>query len=90
MQINRHVLTNAHVVKGCKRLTSSRETKPVSLEVIAVDSENDLAVIKGDFSVPAAVVFADERTATLGENVLAAGFPLRGVLSDDLRVTLER
>jgi S1-C subfamily serine protease len=42
-----HVITNAHVVKGCKKLTvGDNANKQVPAEVINTDRSNDLALLK--------------------------------------------
>ena len=42
-----HVITNAHVVKGCKKLTvGDNANKQVPAELINTDSSNDLALLK--------------------------------------------
>ena len=42
-----HVITNAHVVNGCNRVTvGDNANKQVSAEVINTDSSNDLALLK--------------------------------------------
>lgn len=75
-----HLVTNAHVVEGCKtpKITSGL-TSPVSARVLARDSSNDLALIKGDLK-PTAV--ASLRTGIkMGEAIATFGFPLVGLLS---------
>jgi len=42
-----HVITNAHVVKGCKKLTvGDNANKQVPAEIINTDRSNDLALLK--------------------------------------------
>jgi V8-like Glu-specific endopeptidase len=42
-----HVITNAHVVKGCNRVTvGDNANKQVSAEVVNTDGSNDLALLK--------------------------------------------
>jgi S1-C subfamily serine protease len=42
-----HVITNAHVVKGCKKVTVGDDAnKQVKTEIINVDGSNDLALLK--------------------------------------------
>jgi S1-C subfamily serine protease len=42
-----HVITNAHVIKGCKKLTvGDASNKQVPAEVVNTDSGNDLALLK--------------------------------------------
>lgn len=87
--INRrgHVLTAAHVIRGCPKPFAAKDGKLTALAVVSVDAANDVAVLTlplpwSDFAVFAA------RPPQVGETVLSAGFPLRGVLADDLHVTV--
>ncbi len=42
-----HVITNAHVVKGCKKLTvGDNANKQVPAEIVNIDGSNDLALLK--------------------------------------------
>ena len=42
-----HVLTNAHVVKGCNKVTvGDNANKQVSADIINTDRSNDLALLK--------------------------------------------
>ena len=42
-----HVITNAHVVKGCNRVTvGDNANKQVSADIINTDRSNDLALLK--------------------------------------------
>jgi S1-C subfamily serine protease len=42
-----HVITNAHVVKGCKKVTvGDNANKQVPAEVVNIDGSNDLALLK--------------------------------------------
>lgn len=77
-----HVLTNAHVVEGCTRLTAG--DRPA--RIAATSDIFDLAVLttETEGSAPKAVFAA--APAALNADVLAAGFPLSDVL-DGLNVT---
>lgn len=83
-----YIATNAHVVNGCSRLDVDGWGTP---KVIEIDETNDLAVLQ---------VKKEKRQihslklnisgAKLGEDILALGYPLRGLLSEnssDLSVT---
>lgn len=75
-----HVISNAHVVEGCKRLIARRangETFPLGL--VAIDTRNDLALLKSTVNS----VYASFRKgpAPLGETITVYGFPLAGTLA---------
>ena len=82
-----HLLTNAHVVKGCAVVSVFHGADtPRTGRIIARDGTNDLAIIATDLT-PDAV--ADLRVAVrLGEQVAAFGFPLSGLLSSGGNFTL--
>ncbi len=76
------ILTNAHVVAGCRRIRTRCDEKLVALEVVDVDEANDLALLESRSTCGAAAVFRDGDTIQPGDEVLAVGFPLHGQLSD--------
>jgi S1-C subfamily serine protease len=76
------IWTNAHVVKGCRRIRTRCDEKLVALDVVGIDAENDLALLESKSTCGAAAVFRDGDTIQLGDEVLAVGFPLHGQLSD--------
>jgi S1-C subfamily serine protease len=74
------VITNAHVVDGCAtpQLISGLAS-PVSARVLATDTANDLALLKGDLMPSRA---ASLRVGVkVGEEIAAFGYPLVGLLS---------
>lgn len=75
-----HLITNAHVVSGCKRLVARRATSELfPLAVVAVDERNDLALLKSNITDNTA--FFRRGPAPLGEGVIVYGFPLVGTLA---------
>jgi S1-C subfamily serine protease len=80
-----HFLTNNHVVSGCA-LVEVAGVGPAT--VLSTDPGNDLALIqvkaqRTDFEP----LRSANKTTRLGEEVVALGYPLRGVLGDGLNVT---
>lgn len=83
-----YILTNAHVVRGAQRLrveipappggTSilGSATRSVTGEVVGLDLETDLAVIKVDAGPLPALAFGDSDGLRRGQLVLAFGNPL--------------
>ncbi|ACB97167.1 Tetratricopeptide TPR_2 repeat protein [Beijerinckia indica subsp. indica ATCC 9039] len=75
-----YIVTNAHVVNGCKdvQITSGLSPK-ISARILTQDSANDLALLKSDLRpntlVPLRV------GVRIGENVAVFGFPLIGLLA---------
>jgi serine protease Do len=77
---NGHILTNAHVVKGCTTVDLQQPGGVVhSGRVMATDGQNDLAVIITDMKPPAVAAFRTD--VRLGENIAVFGFPLGDRLS---------
>lgn len=75
-----HVMTNQHVIDGCKDVTVSHiGAPPVKARLVASDAMNDLAVLSTD-TVPSVVPPLAMR-ARVGETVYAYGFPLSGILA---------
>jgi S1-C subfamily serine protease len=78
------VVTNAHVVDDCETILVAGRADAT---LVARDPNNDLALIKSPSSIGMAGIRFRLDGARLGEEVVAAGFPLRGILADSLNVT---
>ncbi|HEV2504788.1 MAG TPA: trypsin-like peptidase domain-containing protein [Mesorhizobium sp.] len=78
------LLTNAHVIDGCERIEANGKT--ISTDP-RVDSINDLALIKLQLSEPARPFVFRQSPTRLGEDIVAIGYPLMGLLSDSIKVT---
>jgi S1-C subfamily serine protease len=79
-----YILTNDHVVNGCKRL-ATREGN--SLTVVDRFQESDLALLKTDAKVGEAAVFKSGPPPRAGDTVITFGFPLPGILSSQGNVS---
>jgi serine protease Do len=77
-------LTNAHVVDDC---TSIGMGLLGNVRLVAIDKQNDLALLKTDVPVTAKPVTFSAVTPRLGEEVIALGYPLQSVLKNGLNVT---
>ena len=81
-----HLITNAHVVEGCRSITVSVGTDHVQARVAARDPVNDLALIASDLKPKSVAVL---RTGVrLGESIAVFGFPLHGLLVTSGNFTL--
>jgi S1-C subfamily serine protease len=87
---NAHVVTNNHVVANCVGDIHGNLAgqAPVKLRVVSADEENDLALLQGPKK------FKEKDIATIrasavnsGDQVIAIGYPLHGLLTSDLTVT---
>lgn len=79
------VLTNEHVIQGCDKV----RVQPSGLDakVIAKDSKNDLALLKMEGHVSVPVRLRTGKGIRLGDELVAIGYPLRGLLSSGPIVT---
>jgi len=83
-----HIVTNAHVVKGCASVAISGQGKTHPATVVARDRVRDLALLQAEISGKVPVSFRSAASEpALGEPVIVAGYPLKGLLTDDLQVT---
>ena len=84
-----YITTNAHVVEGCSTIDVVGWKHP---EAVYIDTNNDLAVLRVETEGSPKInpLRTKPSGAKLGEDILALGYPLRGLLSDkstDLSVT---
>lgn len=83
-----HLLTNHHVVEGCRTVQITRAgSVPEAVQVIARDATNDLALLKAGGAPPAAVPGLAPR-ARIGDSVYVYGFPLAGLLASSGNFTV--
>jgi ankyrin repeat protein len=73
------VVTNAHVTEGCRDIRVNNTSTPL----LATDSVNDLAIIKG--TAGANVAIRNANTVRVGETVVVVGFPLSGFLGTGIQ-----
>ena len=80
-----HVLTNAHVVRGC---TEVRIPPSGVVEVLAREGSSDLALLQTPAGTARAVAkFRQGRGIRPGASVLVVGYPLRGLLASEANVS---
>lgn len=84
-----YVLTNAHVIKGCRSITVKLlNADALSAKLEAVDPKNDLALIKATGARGEPAQFRHEsKPAKLGETIGVTGYPLNGILSSEPKAT---
>jgi len=76
------VLTNHHVIEKCATLRINGKT--VTLR--SADSHNDLALLQGAPS-SAVAKFRSGRGVRIGDEVIVAGYPMRGLFGDGLNIS---
>lgn len=82
-----YLLTNQHVIDGCGvvRIRQGEETNIAKL--VAADELNDLALLSVDGTETSGVTFRDGPGIRPGDDVVALGFPLQGLLASSVTVT---
>jgi S1-C subfamily serine protease len=84
-----HVVTNEHVVRSCRHLRVRRSDESASpATVIAASRKDDLALLKTDPIGAVAPFRPADRELRPGDQVIAFGFPLSGVLASSGNLTL--
>ena len=77
-----HILTNNHVVKGCREI----RIPPITITIVARDTVADLALIKGPL-IDAVAKFRQGHGIRPGDDIVVIGYPLRGLLASEANVT---
>lgn len=75
-----HVLTNAHVVEDARTVTVHAGGRPLPAQTVFSDPRNDLALLRVEAGLPGIARFRSEVGLHLGEDIVALGFPLQGLL----------
>ena len=77
------ILTNYHVIDGCSEVRLGDAGR---LSVVVGDKVHDLAILRGATAVSSVAEFR-VLPARAGETVVAAGFPLQGLLAAEVNIT---
>ena len=70
-----HIITNHHVIEGCKTTKVSFNGDQIEAKILAVDKVNDIAILKTDIN-PNRIFSVSNEDVSLLEDVIVAGFPL--------------
>lgn len=82
------VLTNKHVVRGCSNVKvriSGSESRPATVR--ALDADDDLALIETKLPLGPTASFRDDPAVRPGDDIVAVGYPLSGLLADQVNVS---
>jgi S1-C subfamily serine protease len=83
------VLTNKHVVRACSAVQLRVDgTERRAATIVALDVDDDLALLRVSGTLPSVVRFRSGSAPRPGDDVVAAGFPLNGLLADEVNVTV--
>ena len=83
-----YVLTNKHVVRGCaavKVRMAGAEARAATVR--ALDQDDDLALLETSLPQGPAISFRDDPAVRPGDDVVAVGYPLNGLLADQVNVS---
>lgn len=75
-----HILTNAHVVDGARSVAVHVGGRTVAAETVFADPRNDLALLHVASGTAGTARFRSQVGLHLGEDIVALGFPLQGLL----------
>ncbi|WP_230769246.1 trypsin-like peptidase domain-containing protein [Sphingomonas sp. Leaf4] len=75
-----HILTNAHVVEDVRTISVHVGGRTLAAEMVFADPRNDLALLRVDTPLMQIAQFRSQVGLHLGEDVVALGFPLQGLL----------
>ncbi len=82
-----YLMTCAHVVQGANKIEVQIGDQKYEAAVIAVEPDDDLALLRIDAQGLSPLGLADSDQVRLGEEIRAVGFPLSSVLGDGVKVT---
>jgi serine protease Do len=83
-----HMLTNAHVIEGCRSIVVSMDGARANATLVRKDETNDLALLRVDVrQAPPVARFRAGAAIRPGDDVVVAGFPLPTVLQNGLNIT---
>src|SRR5438105_4170727 len=77
------IVTNDHVVEGCRETKVLRAGKRVAAQVIAKDPGADVAIVRLPDPVEEVASFRKAEPPKPGESIVVVGYPLQGLLSSD-------
>jgi S1-C subfamily serine protease len=83
-----YVLTNKHVVRGCAAVKVRIAGGDARTAVVhALDPDDDLALLETRLPQGPAVSFREDPAVRPGDDVVAVGYPLNGLLADQVNVS---
>jgi S1-C subfamily serine protease len=79
-----HIITNSHLVEGCKTIETADH---IVLNIIEYNKEIDVALLQAKSFKPPSYATFRQNNAVIGESVIVFGFPLPGILSKSGNLT---
>ncbi len=81
-----HIMTNYHVIRGCKKVKAHRKGISQEAIIVATDRVNDLALLKVEQTPSFIFPLSKENIFPLQE-IIVAGFPFGEAISSSLKFT---
>jgi S1-C subfamily serine protease len=81
-----HIITNQHVIDGCKTIKTNEGGSLRAISSVVEDVRNDVALLKGEGKKAIAFIRGG-RGVRQGDEIIAYGYPLSGILSSSAKVT---
>ena len=81
-----HIITNDHVIVGCRNVTITKDGKYIGVDIIAYDEKNDLAILKAN-TKPKKFYRISKNDPKLMDDLIIAGFPLGTKISTGIKTT---
>ncbi len=81
-----HLVTNAHVIDGARKITVSAQGGLIEARVVTVDQPNDLAILKMEGRTVPLKLGVDE-VVKLGDEISVGGFPNPEMQGTSLKLT---
>jgi len=81
-----NIVTNYHVIDGCKYVTMNFNGSDVKAKTLAIDRKNDLAIINAKVS-PKKIYQVSYEDAELLDNIIIAGYPLGKKVSSAIKTS---
>ena len=81
-----YVITNHHVIESCQDVVVHTKQKDIPMRVITYDTQNDLALLKGNFT-PSAVFPLSTKPPEILQDIFVAGYPFGIKISSSVKVT---
>jgi S1-C subfamily serine protease len=82
-----HVLSNQHVVDGCRRVVVTGNGSANDVVVVATDEANDLSLLRLKSPLSSVLTFSESERPRLGQEVVVIGYPLRSILTPSVSLT---
>lgn len=83
----RLIVTNFHVICDGARILAAGENRRGVAEVVAHDPVNDIALLRLAEDAAGVAIFRAEIDIDLGEDIIAGGFPLQGLLGSGPQIS---